>query len=90
MLSFHAISKHPILAGFPDAGFVAASPVPHQDTGYVAVKLATGKYRNVDWDGNVKDDRPTAGAGERFVEGVGATVIAQPAGWVRPYVFAVA
>lgn len=73
--------------------FVPATQQPHQDAGFVAVQRTdTKKYRYVDNDGRVEDDRDSAGAGERFVAGVAGTVIAfrpdgDPAG--RPFVFPV-
>jgi len=72
--------------------FVSATVVPHPDTGFVAVKLSTGKYRYVDNEGHVEDDRASPGAGERFVAGSSGTVIAfRPDGdpTKTPYVFPV-
>lgn len=89
-MNFSCISKHPILdRRFTDEGFVPAAPAVHQDAGYIGVKRTdTGKYRNVSDDGAVEDNRDSAGSGERFVEGVGSTVVAVRGGHI--YVFAVA
>lgn len=89
MNEWTAISVNPILAGYPDRGFVPAMKAPHQDAGFFAVKRAdTGKFRFVGEGGEIEDNRISAGAGERFIAGQGGTVLAHRGGKV--FVFAVA
>lgn len=82
------ISAMPILQGYKDAGFVPATVEPHPDAGFVAVKLASGRYRYVDNNGLPADDRVTAGAEERFLDPGGGVLVAVRGG--RAFVFAVA
>ena len=94
-MKFTCITKYPI-GCVPDGeenSFVPAYEAQHPDKGFIAVQRAdSGKYRYVDNDGNVEDDRSNPGAGERFIPGQSGTVIAfRPDGNLTgtPYVFPV-
>ncbi|MDH5244851.1 MAG: hypothetical protein OEW98_00255 [Betaproteobacteria bacterium] len=81
-VSMLALSPAPLM------NFVAGDQVPHPDPGFVAVRKPGGRFVCLTPDG-VLEDRPTAGAWERFrVATNGAFLVAERDGrtFVVPYV----